>query len=103
MTIDEAIQILEQQFDKSCGNYRYQNPQKLDYEDALWMAISALRAQQEQEKNEPLTNADRIRGMDDEELAKFLIKVHQGLLVENGVLNVKYWLQQPAEEGATCA
>ena len=46
MTIEEAIKVLEKQFDKSCGNYRYQNAEKLDFEDALWMAISALLAQQ---------------------------------------------------------
>lgn len=43
MTREEAARILEKQFDKSCGNYRYQNKDKLDYEDALWMAIHALR------------------------------------------------------------
>ena len=46
MTTEEAIRILEGQFDKSCRNYRYQNAQKLDFEDALWMAISALREQE---------------------------------------------------------
>ena len=43
MTREEAIKVLEKQFDKSCGNYRYQNAEKLDFEDALWVAISALR------------------------------------------------------------
>ena len=46
MTREEAIKVLEKQFDKSCGNYRYQNAEKLDFEDALWMAISALRQQE---------------------------------------------------------
>ena len=41
MTREEAARILEKQFDKSCGNYRYQNKDQLDYEDALWMAIHA--------------------------------------------------------------
>lgn len=49
MTREEAARILEKQFDKSCGNYRYQNKDKLDYEDALWMAISALRELDAQE------------------------------------------------------
>ena len=65
MTREEAIRILEGQFDKSCGNYRYQNAQKLDFEDALWMAISAIRAQQEPESNQPLT-LDELRQMDGE-------------------------------------
>ena len=62
MTREEAIKVLEKQFDKSCGNYRYQNAEKLDFEDALWMAISALHAQQ---PNAPLT-LDELRQMDGE-------------------------------------
>ena len=46
MTREEAIKVLEKKFDKSCGNYRYQNAEKLDFEDALWVAISALRQQE---------------------------------------------------------
>ena len=46
MNREDAIKVLEKQFDKSCGNYRYQNAEKLDFEDALWMAISALRQQE---------------------------------------------------------
>ena len=51
MTREEAIKVLEKQFDKSCGNYRYQNAEKLDFEDALWMAISALRQQDVTDKD----------------------------------------------------
>ena len=65
MTREEAIRILEGQFDKSCGTYRYQNAQKIDFEDALWMALSALRSQQQTEANEPL-NLDELRQMDGE-------------------------------------
>lgn len=53
MTREEAARILEKQFDESCGNYRYQNKDKLDYEDALWMAISSLRELEAQEKQKP--------------------------------------------------
>lgn len=55
MTIEEAIKYWERAFDKSCRNNRYQNAEKIDYEDAVWTAIAALRAQREAEKNEPLT------------------------------------------------
>ena len=41
----------------------------------------------------PMTNADRIRAMSDEELAEFLID-----LANDGNLRIKEWLQQPAEE-----
>ena len=56
MTREKAIKVLEKQFDKSCGNYRYQNAEKLDFEDALWMAISALRQKERfGEANKTLT------------------------------------------------
>lgn len=42
MTREEAIKILEQKFDSSCQNNLFQNAEKLDYEYALWMAITAL-------------------------------------------------------------
>lgn len=67
MTREEAIKVLEKQFDKSCGNYRYQNAEKLDFEDALWVAISALRQKDHfrevTKKVEPLT-MDELRQME---------------------------------------
>lgn len=39
------------------------------------------------------TNADRIRAMNDEELAEFLID-----LADDENLKIREWLQQPAEE-----
>ena len=66
MTNEEAIKVLEKQFDKSCGNYRYQNAEKLDFEDALWVAISALRQQEcVGDVNKSLT-MDELRQMDGE-------------------------------------
>ena len=41
----------------------------------------------------PITNADRIRAMSDEELAEFLID-----LADDGNLKIREWLQQTAEE-----
>ena len=41
----------------------------------------------------PMTNADRIRAMTDEELAEFLID-----LADDGNLKIREWLQQTAEE-----
>lgn len=66
MTREEAAKILEKQFDESCGDYRYQNKDKLDYEDALWLAIAALReldAKEEAEAkpmNEWISVKDRL-------------------------------------------
>ena len=78
--------------------------------EALDMAISALRKQDvtdSHEKNEPLTNAQKIRSMTDEELAEFLwnfnlADVSTGKMGEFGPHmfrhRLKEWLQQPAEE-----
>ena len=41
----------------------------------------------------PMTNADRIRAMNDEELAEFLID-----LADDGNLRIREWLQRPAGE-----
>ena len=66
MTREEAIKVLEKQFDKSCGNYHYQNAEKLDFEDALWVAISALRQQEcVGDVNKSLT-LDELRQMNGE-------------------------------------
>ena len=40
-----------------------------------------------------MTNVDRIRAMNDEELEEFLID-----LADDGNLRIREWLQQPAEE-----
>ena len=65
--------------------------------EALDMAISALRQQGTVTNcnglNEPLTNAQKIRAMSDEDLAEFLID-----LADDGNLRIREWLQQPAEE-----
>ena len=44
-------------------------------------------------KPKPMTNADRIRSMSDEELAEFLID-----LADDGNLRIRDWLKQPAGE-----
>ena len=53
-------------------------------------------------KVKPMTNADRIRSMNDEELDCFLHKVTYGMdecPYEYGSEKALEWLQQPAEEG----
>ena len=80
------------------------------YIDAFDMAISALRQQDVADKdvgkNEPLTNAQKIRAMSDEELVEFIknIKVRAALCKAVGnndafeELCSAEWLQQPVEE-----
>ena len=70
--------------------------------DAYDMAISALRQQEHfrdlTKKVEPLTNAQKIRSMSDEELAELLFQVGY----DNGWGMKEYaleWLQQPASGG----
>ena len=65
MTREEAAKVFEKQFDESCGDYRYQNKDKLDYEDALWLAIAALRELDAKENQKPLT-LEELRQMNGE-------------------------------------
>ena len=67
---------------------------------------SALRAQQERENTKPMTNADRIRVMRDEELADMLWKTGRNYRAVCADPSVDYnehrdhliaWLKQPAE------
>ena len=54
-------------------------------------------------RTEPMTNADRIRAMRDDELNYFLHKVTYGMdecPYEYGSEKALEWLQQPAEEEA---
>jgi hypothetical protein len=67
MTREEAAKILEKQFDESCGDYRYQNKDKLNYEDALWLAIAALREQREG-KMDWISVKDRLPERDGESI-----------------------------------
>ena len=69
--------------------------------EAHRVAISALQQQDHfrevTKKVEPMTNADRIRSMSDEELAELLFQVGY----DNGWGMKEYaleWLQQPVEE-----
>lgn len=67
MTREEAIKILEdgEWWDSLDEFYETVNPEFQKLHDAVDMALSALRAQAEAEKNEPLT-LDELREMDGE-------------------------------------
>ena len=79
MTREEAIKILEQRFDSSCRNNLFQNVEKLDYEDALWMAISALRSTPHPGK--PLT-LEQLREMDGQPVWVEFIRHPDGTPIE---------------------
>ena len=49
-------------------------------------------------QQKPMTNADRIRAMTDEELEKFIKRVANEGWLKVGLSDVSKWLQQPAEE-----
>lgn len=61
--IEKSIEILTQEWEKSVADYRYQNPQKLDREHALDIAIQALQEKSHLTPPQPLTLAE-LRGMD---------------------------------------
>ena len=102
MTTNEAIEAIKCNWPDS----RY-----TILREALDVAIEALRQQEHfreaTKKVEPLTNADKIRSMSDEELAEFLwdFNLADVSTVKMGEFGphmfryrLKEWLQQPAEE-----
>ena len=110
MTRSEAIKILEYPVKKWSMEWD-EREDGLSYYEALDMAISALRKQEHfrevTKKVEPLTNAQKIRAMTDEELAEFLwdFNLADVSTVKMGEFGphmfryrLKEWLQQPAEE-----
>ena len=110
MTNEEAIKQLDG------ADIAVLNRDFFKFNQAIIMAISALRQQEHfrefTKKVEPLTNAQKIRAMSDEELVNFLMRLmgHAQCFAE-GIFpyhpcpqnhNCKQcgidWLQQPAEE-----
>ena len=96
MTREEAIEILRK--NRPASDTR---PCGMELCDAVDMAIAAIRQQEHfrdvTKKVEPLTNAQKIRSMSDEELAECLFQIGY----DNGWGLKEYaleWLQQPAEE-----
>ena len=106
MTKKEAINVLRAESIELGGSA----PSVCRFLEALDMAIAALREQGGKDTNVP-TNADRIRAMNDEELALWICGIydieeeHEKFI--NGIIipgyaphDIEEWLQQPAEEDA---
>ena len=112
MTTNEAIEILRK-------NRPTSDPRPCGMElcDAVDMAISALRQQDVADKdvgkNEPLTNAQKIRSMTDEELAELHYSSSAHCIADDPTVCDRHdfignltpceqcylkWLQQPSEE-----
>ena len=95
MTREDAISVLER-----VAHTESTWPGTEDTLKALDMAISALRQQDVADKdvgkNEPLTNAQKIRSMNDEELAKLLCCTGWRMIEQKECLE---WLKQPAKDG----
>ena len=115
MTREEAIEYWEQFNAEIDGLYDACSDADRDVlvkqREIVEYTISALRKQEHfrdvTKKVEPLTNAQKIRSMSDEELAEFLwdfnlADVSTGKMGEFGPHMFRYrlkeWLQQPAEE-----
>ena len=125
MTREDAIECLSERVsigktcEQSCMVGFGVNIDTLD--EALDVAISALRQQDVADKdvgkNEPLTNAQKIRAMSDEEIAEYVCRNSINTLCDiicggecNAIATLKKsgdwackeivmkWLQQPAEE-----
>ena len=105
MTREEAIKVLRTESVEIGGNA----VSVCRFLEALDMAIKALKDVPDKDvgKNAPLTNAQKIRSMTDEELAEFLwnfnlADVSTDKLGEFGPHmfrhRLKEWLHQPAEE-----
>ena len=94
MTREEAIKILEYPVKKWSMEWD-EREDGLSYYEALDMAISALRQQENVTNRHQMTNADRIRSMTDEELAKLLCCTGWRMIEQKECLE---WLQQPAGE-----
>ena len=116
MTREEAIKILEYPVLKWSMEWD-EREDGLSYYEALDMAISALRQQdatgKDVGKNEPLTNAQKIRSMTDEELVKLHYSGSAHCIASDPTVCDRHdfignltpceqcylkWLQQPAEE-----
>ena len=106
MNREEAIKVLRTESVEIGGNA----VSVCRFLEALDMAISALWQQETvTNRNEPPTNAQKIRAMSDEELALWICGVY-GIEEEhgkfiNGIIipgyaphDIEEWLQQPAEE-----
>ena len=77
-----------------CGGFGFTStPVSTDYEITVCRAKTCELCRGAGVIEAPMTNADRIRSMSDEELAEFLID-----LADDGNLRIRDWLQQPAEE-----
>ena len=99
MTRAESIKRLEIIATNLCGQSA-QNPNLWPDYKAVDIAISALRQQEHfrdlKKKVETLTNAQKIRAMTDEELAKLLCFTGWRMFEQKECLE---WLQRPAREG----
>ena len=103
MTIEEAIKVLRTESVEIGGNA----VSVARWLTALDVAVKALEDVPDKDagKNEPMTNAQKIRSMSDEELAEFLFNgdveyCHAGLCKDGETCRIccLRWLQQPAEE-----
>ena len=90
MTKEEAIKVLRTESIESGGAA----PSVCRFLEALDMAVKALEDVTDKNVGK-MTNADRIRAMSDEELAKLLCCTGWRMFEQKECLE---WLQMPAEE-----
>lgn len=103
MTREEASRILDPETSRD-ELWKYEADTRIEAcNEACRMGADALRAQKEREH--PMTNADRIRAMSDEELAEFIQNMVDGSNSHNvacyGCINYGTHHSDPANKG-TC-
>lgn len=92
MTREELQSAIQDFFDEAfhCGKHEISDTSKA-------IALECMMDASNRENPQPSTNADRIRGMDDNELAEFLSTKLNDDFYEYPDLTLQ-WLQQSAEE-----
>lgn len=95
MTREELQSAIQDFWDEA---FHYSKHKISDTSKAI--ALECMMDAAERESPQPSTNADRIRGMSDDELAKFLAtKLNDDFYGCPDL--ILQWLQQPAEEEQT--
>lgn len=99
----ESVKVTESNLlcrDSHCGNCKYYDRSEHEYPCDVCEPVFDRTPTKWELANKPQTNADHIRGMTDNEMARELIPLFEELF-EDGISSpewFKHWLQQPYKE-----
>ena len=101
MSREHHIEVLRSHIEQFGEKHPFMNREKREYLEAVTAAYNALIEKEDMNRcHEPMTNADRIRAMSDEELAKFIFHCMHTNSKALCKEQVEDWLKQPVEEDA---